>query len=290
MTLPHSPGWYDDPDGSGALRYFDGQAWTGQRKRKNRKPDRPPQPGAYAPSSPAVPVDPYLSANPYPMGPGDPYGGVPPTTPANPYGFSPAGPAQETPLSRLKAGMAVGTDRITGIVTAGIGVALIVTSFLTWGRVSAAGQIEDGVFGSFSLSFPGFGDPSLTLNLSDGGTSVSGKVDSPLLRSLHSSNPGWIALALGILAIIAGVAFLGFRQRMIAAVAAATLGGIVGVICLSHILDLPSTFGNPPGVTESRFSPGVGLVAACALSFALAVVSITACIMQWRQQFNKAPY
>jgi hypothetical protein len=312
MTMPHSPGWFDDPDDSGALRYFNGQDWTPQRKRKPSAPSPPPQPDPYTPVPPAGPTDPYASGYPYPAGPADPYAsGYPyPAGPADPYGpaaYGPAGPygavppvgvagpygfipSQQPPPSRLTAGMAVGVDRILGLVISGCGVALIVASFATWGRVRAAGTTLDGAVGSATVSFPGLGGPSLTLNFSEDGTSVHGKIDTPLLHSLHNTNPGWISLALGIVAIIAGVAHLWLRQRLIVAVAVAVLGGISGVVCISHILDVRSTFSDPPGLADINFSPGAGLVAACVLSFALAAVGIIAAVIQWRTQYKNSPY
>jgi hypothetical protein len=345
MTMPHSPGWYDDPDTSGAERYFNGQDWTPQRRRKPSTPSRRPQPDSQAPVAPPRPVAPDVSAYPYgavpSAGAADPYGAVPPIAPAYPYGphdpyasaypypagpadpyrpsdpygaggpygsvnpygpvpapgvavpydpFVPVGPPQQPPLARVKAGMAVGADRIIGLVTTGIGAALIVASFCPWGHVSAAGVLDVGVDGSMSLSFPGLGDPNLTIATSSGGTSVDGKVDSPALHALHNTNPGWIALALGIFAILAGVAYLWLRQRMIVAVAAAVLGGIAGVVCISHLLDVPGAFGDPPGLPNSSFSPGLGLVAACVLSFALAGVGITAAVFQWRAQYRNSGY
>jgi hypothetical protein len=310
MTMPHSAGWYDDPDGSGALRYFNGQEWTGQRKRKPPTPSRPPQSEPYAPAP--GPPDPYAFAYPYPAGPADPHGAVPPVIPTDPYygpsdpygaggpygpvpasgaafpqgPFPPVGPTQQPLLSQLKVGMAVGADRVIGLVTAGVGVALIVASFCPWGHASAPGMLDEGVDGSVSLSFPGLGDPQFALTLSSGGTSVNGKVDSPAMRALHNTNPGWIALALGIVAIVAGVAYLWLRQRLVVAVAAAVLGGIAAVVCLGHLLDVPGTFGDPPGLPNSSFSPGLGLVAAFVLSAILAGVGITAGIIQWRKKFR----
>jgi hypothetical protein len=328
MTMPHSAGWYDDPDGSGALRYFDGHEWTPQRKRKSPRLSRPPGTDPYAPAPSAGPPDPHASAYPYPAGASDPhgalpaYGTAPPVVPADPYRghsdpygpgggpygaansygpgpatgpvpygyFPPVGPSQRAPLSRLKGGMAPGPDRIIGIVTAVAGAGLAISAFATWGRVGVAGRIDEGVFGSASLSFPGIGDPDLTVNVSGDGTSVSGRVDTPLLRTLHDPNPGWIALVLGIVAIIAGIAYLWLRQRMILAVAVAVLSGIAGVVCISHIFDIAGTFGNPPGMAKTKFSPGGGLIAACVLSFALAGLGITGAVLQWSRQYRNSSY
>jgi hypothetical protein len=60
MTTPDRPGWYDDPQDSGAQRYWDGQDWTPHRQRKLQTTK--PQPTVAAPppqsSSPPTPPPP----------------------------------------------------------------------------------------------------------------------------------------------------------------------------------------------------------------------------------------
>lgn len=62
-----SAGWYQDPAGSGGLRYWDGTSWTGHVT--------PPQPRSTAPPPPAAP-----GAGPYPQG----YLTAPPAPTASP--------------------------------------------------------------------------------------------------------------------------------------------------------------------------------------------------------------
>jgi hypothetical protein len=317
MTMPHSPGWYDDPDDPAAERYFNGQDWTPQRKRKPSTPSRPPQPDPYAPVPPAGPVDPYASGYPYPAGPADPhasgypypagppdphasayaypaapadpFGSAPPAGPAGPHGsFAPAGSAPQAPLSRLRAGMAVGVDRIVGLVISGAGVLLIVASVSVWGRATLPVHDSDGT-GSVTASFPGVGEPSITGHFSNG--SLGGTVTMDTLPpTLHNTNPGWITLALGAIAIIAGIAYLWLRQRGVLAIAVASLAAISAVLCVAHMFDVGGTFNNPPDLAGVRFAPGTGLVAACVLSFALAAVGITASVFQWRAQYKNSAY
>jgi Protein of unknown function (DUF2510) len=341
MTMPHSPGWYDDPDDSGALRYFNGQDWTPQRKRKPSTPSRPPQPDPYTPVPPAGPADPYApgysypagpadpyasgypypagppdpyasgypypagppdpyaSGYPYPAGPPDPYGAVPSIAPAGPYGpIDPYGPAipgsngpvppQQLPLSRLIAGTAVGVDRIIGLVIAGCGIALIVASFSVWGRATVSLHSSDGTFGLVTALFPGVGKPSMVGNFSNGSFGGKMTVDPP--PTLHNTHPGWITLALGVIAVIAGIAYLWLRQRGILAIVVAVLAAVAGVVCVAHVFDVGGTFNDPADLAGANLSPGAGLVSACVLSFALAAVSISAYIIEWRAQYRKAPY
>jgi hypothetical protein len=70
MTTPQQPGWYDDPGDAKAQRYWDGQVWTPQRRRK---------PMSSANQQPATP--PALSAPPSPAP--SPYSGSPPPSQAN---------------------------------------------------------------------------------------------------------------------------------------------------------------------------------------------------------------
>ncbi|MFV8315699.1 hypothetical protein [Mycobacterium sp. 23] len=177
-----------------------------------------------------------------------------------------------------------------GFLAAGIGLALIIVSFLTWGRITATGEVETGVFGSVSISFPGLGDPSFRIKMSDGGTSLNGDVDSPALRALHTDNPGWITLLLGVIAIIGATTFLWLHQRVITGVVLAGLGGIAGIVCISYMLDLSGTFGDPPGLSASHFAPGFGLVAGCGLSFGLSALGIFACLSYRRAQAPRPGY
>jgi hypothetical protein len=303
--MPHSAGWYDDPDSSGALRYFDGRQWTPQRKRK-------PPGASYPPASPAAPSDSFGQAYTYPVGPIDAYAALPPGYMADPYAPTSisavgafAGPADPyaaasagavAPHGTFPAGVArnsfpgivTGADRVVGLCTVLAGVALVVTSFLTWGRATTSQTLGDDTFGSATLSFPGLGDPTFAFKVSGGDGSLRADLDVPRLHTMHSTNPGWIALALGVVAIVAGVAYLWLRHRLVIAVVVSVGSGVTAVMLLSQLLDLPGAFGNPPGIPADKFSPGLGLVAACLLSFGLTAAAIATAAFQWRQQYRNA--
>ena len=289
MTTPHSEGWYDDPDGSDAERYFNGQDWTPQRRRKEPKPKRPSQTsdphgpgstypsaasGSYAPPAPAGPrFHIRLPSRPPPYA----YGPPPPTGPVDPYG--PVGPGypQQPAVSGLRSGMATGVNRMVGVLIAACGLALVVAAFVPWGKARQVGT-DQGAVVSVTASFPGLGEPRISGTYSNVAITSNMNVNSPLFQ-LHNTDPGWIALALGIVALLAGAACLWLPQRRIAAIAVAILGAIVGVVCVSHFFDVRATFGNPPNLADVNFSPGAGLVAGI-LPFAVAGLGVWAYIIE----------
>ena len=61
MTTPRQPGWYDDPDDSNAVRYWDGQGWTPHRQSKPFSRQTP---------LPAVPTPPQPPPADHELGPG----------------------------------------------------------------------------------------------------------------------------------------------------------------------------------------------------------------------------
>jgi hypothetical protein len=298
MTMPHSPGWYDDPDGSDAERYFDGQDWTPQRRRKAPTPKRAPQVSdPYGPTYPSPPAGPYVP--PAPAGPTIPYdaysspappgayGQPPPTGPVDPYGAVPPAYPQQPPLLRLRSGMATGVNRTLGLLIAAAGLALIVAAFVPWGRIRHV-ESDNGLLVATTVSFPGIGEPHFSATLSDG--AISGNLNmnnSPLLQ-LHSASPGWIAFLLGVVALISGAAYLWLPQRKIVAIGIAVLGSIAGVMCVSHLFDLRATFGSPPDLADLNFSPDVGLIAACVLSFGVATLGVAAYILDSKS--DHSPY
>jgi hypothetical protein len=104
MTMPHSEGWYNDPDGSDAERYFDGREWTPQRRRKPLNPNRPSQaPHHYGP--PQAAAGPYVP--PASTGPAGAHHAYPPAPPPVGYWPPPSGQAWHRLSSGAKIGWAV---------------------------------------------------------------------------------------------------------------------------------------------------------------------------------------
>jgi hypothetical protein len=61
MPTSTQPGWYDDPEDSKALRYWDGQGWT---PRRQLKPISQPPPPTGLPAQPPAPPPPGLPPSP----------------------------------------------------------------------------------------------------------------------------------------------------------------------------------------------------------------------------------
>lgn len=294
MTTPGSPGWYDDPEATNAERFFDGERWTPQRRRKQLASRQHAQPSTpYSHNPPAGPLGPSVA--PPPTNPFTPDGHLAVTSPYDPYAPPPPTFAYphlptnhpELPLTaRLRAGMASGTDRIIGLLTASFGIALIAASVTVWARVRAAGSYK-GAMISVTASFPGLGSPKITATYSEDATRGNLEITDPSL-ALHNTNPGWVALVLGIIALLASAAYLWLPHRKTIGAVLAVLAGTVSVICTSHLLDLRGTFGDPPDLADIDFSPGGGLIATSALSLALTALGIAAYVVNAKRP--QTPY
>ncbi|HYN30229.1 MAG TPA: RDD family protein [Dermatophilaceae bacterium] len=103
MTNPTGPGWYDDPDDPGQLRYFDGILWTAHTtpRRTAPAPQPAPQPSAQASAQPAP--QPTVPGPTPPTTPGATPGAQPPATWAPP-GALPPPPGDPTAYPRGGAG------------------------------------------------------------------------------------------------------------------------------------------------------------------------------------------
>jgi uncharacterized membrane protein len=76
MTTPQ-PGWYDDPEDPNAERYWDGQDWTPQRRRKSASGHTPPPPPSYSAPPPQYSPPPVYATPPPPPGYAQPPAGYP---------------------------------------------------------------------------------------------------------------------------------------------------------------------------------------------------------------------
>ncbi|MBS9535765.1 DUF2510 domain-containing protein [Mycobacterium sp. M1] len=316
MTTPQTQGWYDDPDGSDALRYFDGEVWTPQRKRKPAAPQYPgteqsvppPGTGGHPPVSPgfAPPADPFDAYSPSGHTKPNAANNVPPWTPPPiVYGYPgpiveagsyPSAPVagqgistsripQQQWLARLQGGMVGGVDQAIGLAMAAGAVTLIAASFTTWCRARGPYTDLHGM-GSVTLSFPGMGSPTASGTFTDGTVSgtVTNLASSGGVFLPSNTNPGWVSLVLGIVVLIAALAYLWLPQRKYVAAAVAAVSASAAVLCISHLFDIRGTFGDPADVAGMDFSVGGGLAVACLVSFGLAILGTAAYLMGAKQQ------
>ncbi|MEZ0383987.1 hypothetical protein [Mycobacterium sp. pW045] len=193
----------------------------------------------------------------------------------------PFGGSEQLLVTRLRAGMAGGIHRTMGLSIAGAGVALIAASFAVWGKARIVATYK-GALASETYSFPGVGDPTIAVTYSDNTANANLNVSDPS-SLLVNTHPGWITLLLGIVALIAGSAYLWSNHRKAVATVVAVVGSIVGALCASYFFDLRSTFGDPPDLASADFSPAIGLVGSCILAFALVALGIAAYIIETRR-------
>jgi Protein of unknown function (DUF2510) len=131
MTTPQQPGWYDDPNDAKAQRYWDGQDWTPQRRRKPVSGSTP-QPVAAPPTLPRPsaappPPPPPPSALPPPVAGAQPQvATAPPAPPPVSY------PAQPSVAPKGSSG------RIKfGLIGAGLALLLVI---VVWVAGQPSGQ------------------------------------------------------------------------------------------------------------------------------------------------------
>jgi hypothetical protein len=131
MTTSNEPGWRDDPNDPKAQRYWDGQDWTPQRR---RKPTPAPAPRPAAPPTPSYPppsMPPPPSAPPPPPSYAPPPSSALPPPPPPPSSYAPAS-ALPPPPPWLQPGGAPPRRSQTPIVIAAVVVALAVAGVLVY--------------------------------------------------------------------------------------------------------------------------------------------------------------
>lgn len=268
--MSFGPGWYDDPDDAKAERYWDGQSWSPNRRRKQAPPvprQSASPPPTYFPVAPPQNSD-ASSLLPYP----DQSAHYPA------YGYD-AAPSTPSAQRRESSGGApnwldTGFIGVVGPLVALCGVGLVISAFLTWGKARAAATL-DGINASWSVTYPGVGDPTQRGSLSDG--------DGTLVLSpneiLDTPNPGWVAIVLGVVAIAVGAVYHIKRRREFTA-ATALCGIVAFAFCANYLADVRDAFGDPARFVTVDFAAGFGLWAATGLTVVVVVISITAFFSQ----------
>lgn len=139
MTTPTTAGWYDDPQDSNALRYWDGHDWTVHRERKAASRPNP---------APVVPAPPQQAPPPLTAPPP-----TPPVAPSPPPGQQPQwSPPSQPPGAKPSRGPAIPLliMAAVGLVVALGAAAVLVFAFvLTDNKRSPEDQIR-GVLNAYA--------------------------------------------------------------------------------------------------------------------------------------------
>lgn len=149
---------------------------------------------------------------------------------------------------------------IAGLAILGAGGALILSTFLEWGRATTPNftATVSGV-GSVSIQAPGSSRTGETL--------VTG-----------SAIGAW-ALVVGLLGVLLGAGFLWTQWRSATALAVAILGGIGFLVCLQRAMTI-ATIMKPMTGAPSDYQVGIGLLLACASALVLSAVAVTAFVLE----------
>ena len=86
-------------------------------------------------------------------------------------------------------------------------------------------------------------------------------------------------MLVGLIAIVAGAAFLWTRWRSQTALTVAILGGIEFLACMGNVINLGAMMGNPAS-SPGEYAIGFGLLLACAVTLVLVALGITAFVLE----------
>jgi hypothetical protein len=98
--------------------------------------------------------------------------------------------------------------------------------------------------------------------------------------ALPVHNPGWLALVVGVLTLVAGGLYLQWRHKRGVAISVIVMCTITSVTFLGEMVNIRDMFGNSPSWAAGDYSPGFGLLAALVLSLILLGLAITAYVFE----------
>lgn len=251
-------GWYDDPDGSGGQRWWDGSRWAGHQ----RKPVGGVPRGAVY--------------DPWPQGHRDPSPVFhPPYRPMPvPQGLLPDPAPVERGSNRWIVGLAM---LITSVV-------LALTSFGEWANLTYTAS--DGSYGQLKVAadLSGFGSVSVDVS-GISNTAQRGFVERQEAEALEAENPqvpGVAVLTVGLLMAGAAWAFLQSRRRLGAAIVIIVLSTLGLINGLWRIANVRGMFNDPAAWSSANYSPGFGLMVATVAALALVGLGVSALILERR--------
>ena len=101
----------------------------------------------------------------------------------------------------------------------------------------------------------------------------------PRLIEASVHNPGIWAVIVGLIAIVAGAAFLWTQWRSQTALTVAIVGGIELLVCMGNVISVGAMMGNPAS-SAGEYAIGFGLLLACAVTLVLVGLGITAFVLE----------
>ncbi|SCX15203.1 hypothetical protein [Mycolicibacterium fluoranthenivorans] len=171
------------------------------------------------------------------------------------------GPSWLQSIRDTGAGSVVrGSSRwIAGLAILGTAGGLVLSPYLEWGRATTY---------DFTATMSGIGSVSVQLK---GSPRASDTI-------IGSTAVGVPAVFLGLVALVAGGAFLWTAWRTASALVSAIAGGLAFVLCLVNAINIAGIM--KPMTGPADFQVGVGLVLACVLAFALTALGVTAFVLE----------
>jgi predicted tellurium resistance membrane protein TerC len=122
-----------------------------------------------------------------------------------------------------------------------------------------------------------FVEPPNDGKLPGAATFIADRIKEDMQSSVHT--PGIWALFVGLIAIVAGAAYLWTQWRSQTALTAAIVGGIEFLMCVRNAINVAAMMGNPAGDAR-QYAIGFGLLLACAVTLVLIGLGITAFVLE----------
>ena len=150
---------------------------------------------------------------------------------------------------------------VAGLAIIAAGGVLVVSPLLPWAHDTRSGSV---------ISVSGLG--AISVNAEEGVAS--------LIKEFNNYGiPGIWAVLVGLIAIVAGAAFLWTRWRSQTALTVAILGGIGFLACMADAINVGAVMGNPAS-GAGEYAIGFGLLLACAVTLVLVGLGITAFVLE----------
>ena len=95
-------------------------------------------------------------------------------------------------------------------------------------------------------------------------------------------------MLVGLIAVVAGAAFLWTQWRSQTALTVAIVGGIEFLVCMGNVISVGAMMGNPAS-SHGEYAIGLGLLLACAVTLVLVGLGITAFVLERISISSRSP-